>query len=383
MSAQIDKLLRDAVATSRLPNAVAVAADRNGTIYEGAAGPRAVGGDNPVTPDSHFRIMSMTKIVCTVAALQQVERGSLELAAPVDTYCAEFADLPVLEGFDGDTPRLRPAGRRATVRHLITHTSGLGYPFFNEDLMRWRSISRRAHQASTQVEAFFKWPLLADPGTRFIYGTSTDWLGKVVEAVSGQSLDVYLEKNVTGPLGMNDTAFMLTDEQKDNLVPVHRCADGVWSAVEAVDNQPAWYSGGHGLYSTPHNYLRFQRMLLGNGTLEGTTILRSETVDAAFTNQIGQLEFPPTMFTTDPTVTHPITIGSSHKWGYGLLLNTQDIHGMRQAWSGSWAGICNTYFWVDRTTGIAGAIYSQFYPGLHPDALDIYANFEHALYASR
>jgi CubicO group peptidase (beta-lactamase class C family) len=149
MSAQIDKLLRDAVATSRLPNAVAVAADRNGTIYEGAAGPRAVGGDNPVTPDSHFRIMSMTKIVCTVAALQQVERGSLELAAPVDTYCAEFADLPVLEGFDGDTPRLRPAGSRATVKHLITHTSGLGYPFFNEDLMRWRSISRNAHQAST------------------------------------------------------------------------------------------------------------------------------------------------------------------------------------------------------------------------------------------
>ncbi|MGH2443271.1 MAG: serine hydrolase domain-containing protein [Chloroflexota bacterium] len=383
MSSQIDKVLQDAVAAGHVPNAVAVAADRNGVIYEGAAGPLAVGGEDPITLDSCFRIMSMTKMVCTVAALQQVERGHLELAAPVDTYCPEFADLPVLEGFDGDTPKTRPAGSRATVKQLVTHTAGLGYFFWNEELVRWEAVTGTPHVLSGSAEAF-KAPLLADPGTRFNYGINTDWLGKVVEAVSGLSLDVCVKDNITGPLGMNETAFLMNDEQKANSVPVHvRGDDGQWAVIgEILNQQPDWWAGGHGLYSTPRDYVRFQRMLLGNGALEGTKILESDTVDAAFTNQIGDLDFPAEIPTADPAASHAVNLGPGYKWGYGLLLNTQDVPGMRRAWSGAWAGLCNTYFWVDRTTGITGSIYSQFLPFASLEALGMYVDFEQALYAS-
>ncbi|MGH3983403.1 MAG: serine hydrolase domain-containing protein [Pseudonocardiaceae bacterium] len=383
MSSQIDKVLHDAVAAGHVPNVVAVAADRNGVIYEGAAGPRAVGNDDPVTPDSHFRIMSMTKMVCTVAALQQVERGNLELAAPVDTYCPEFADLPVLEGFDADTPKLRPAASRATVNQLITHTTGLGYWFWNQHLARWHSVTGTPNTVSGSAEAF-KAPLLADPGTKFIYGINADWLGKVVEAASGLSLDVCVKENITGPLGMNETSFLMNDEQVANSVPVHGLSeDGKWTAIGEVLNQrPDWWAGGHGLYSTPRDYLRFQRMVLSNGTLEGTKILESKTMDAAFTNQIGDLDFPAKLPTADPAATHDFNLGPGFKWGYGLLLNTLDVPGMRRAWSGAWTGLCNTHFWVDRTTGITGSIYSQFLPFVPQQALHMYVNFERALYAS-
>lgn len=383
MSSQIDQVLQDAVAAGHVPNVVAVAADRNGVIYEGTAGPRAVGGDDPVTADSHFRIMSMTKMVCTVAALQQVERGNLELDAPVETYRPEFADLQVLEGFDGDTPKLRSAGSRATVKQLITHTAGLGYWFWNEDLVRWESVTGTPNVVSGSAEIFTA-PLVADPGTKFIYGINTDWMGRVVEAASGASLDVCVKENITGPLGMNETAFLMNDQQQANSVPVHaRGEDGSWSAVgEILNQQPDWWAAGHGLYSTPRDYLRFQRMLLGNGTVEGTKILEPQTVDAAFTNQIGDLDFPPEIPTADPAATHALNLGPGYKWGYGLLLNTQDIPGMRRAWSGAWAGLCNTHFWVDRTTGVTGAIYSQFLPFVPQEALDMYADFERGLYAS-
>jgi methyl acetate hydrolase len=383
MSSQIDKVLQDAVAAGHVPNVVAVAADRNGVIYEAAAGPRAAGGTDPVTPDSLFRIMSMTKMVCTVAALQQVQLGNLELAAPVEIYCPEFADLSVLQGFDGDTPKLRPAGGRATIKQLITHTTGLGYWFWNNDLTRWHSVTGMPNVISGSVEAL-KTPLVADPGTTFVYGINVDWLGKVVEVASGLSLDVYVKENITGPLDMNETAFLMNGEQAANSVPVHvRGEDGKWAAIDEILNQrPEWWAGGHGLYSTPRDYLRFQRMLLGNGMLEGTKILEARTVDAAFTNQIGSLDFPAEILTADPTASHSLNLGPGFKWGYGLLLNTQDVPGMRKAWSGAWAGLCNTHFWVDRTTGIAGSIYSQFLPFAPQEALDMYIKFEQALYAS-
>jgi CubicO group peptidase (beta-lactamase class C family) len=383
MSSQINKVLQDAVAAGHVPNVIAVAADRNGVIYEGAAGSRAVSSDDQATPNSLFRIMSMTKMVCTVAALQQVESGNLELAASVDTYCPEFVDLPVLEGFDGDTPKLRPAGSRATVKQLVTHTTGLGYWFENKDLTRWHSVSGMPNVLSGSAQAL-RAPLVADPGTTFVYGINTDWLGKVVEAASGLSLDVCVKENITAPLDMNETAFLMNDEQTAKSVPVHvRGEDGKWIAIgEILNQEPDWWSGGHGLYSTPRDYLRFQRMLLGNGTLEGTKIVEPETVEAAFTNQIGDLDFPAEIPTADPAMTHSVNVGPGLKFGYGLRLNTQDVPGMRKAWSGAWGGLCNTYFWVDRTTGIAGSIYSQFLPFVAQEALDMYVNFEKVLYAS-
>ncbi len=141
MSNDIDKVLQDAVDSGAVPNAVAIAADRNGVIYEGAAGPRVAGESEPVTVDTHFRIMSMTKMVATVAALQQMEKGDLDLDATVESYCPEFADVQVLDGWDGDTPKLRAPASKATVKHLITHTSGLAYWFWNADIVRWEAAT--------------------------------------------------------------------------------------------------------------------------------------------------------------------------------------------------------------------------------------------------
>jgi len=379
----IDKVLRDAVDSGGVPHVAAIAADRDGVIYQGAAGPRAVGESDPVTVDTLFRIMSMTKMPCTVAALQQVEEGNLDLDAPVTDYCPEFAETQVLTGFDGDTPVLRPPARQATVKNLVTHTSGLGYWFWSDDLVKWESVTGIPNVVAGSA-ASFKAPMLTDPGEVFIYGINIDWLGKVVEAVTGVGLDVAIKQGITGPLGMDQTTFLMNDEQRPNSTPVHvKAEDGTWTAIGEVLNQaPDYWAGGHGLYGPPSDYIKFQRALLRGGELDGTRILRQSTVDEAFTNQIGDLDFPASCPTADPASTCDFAAGPGFKWGYGLLLNTADLPGMRRAWSGAWAGLCNTQFWVDRTSGVCGSIYSNFLPFVTPEAMTMYNDFERALYAS-
>ena len=379
----IDTVLQDAVASGAVPHVAAIAADRDGVIYQGAAGPRAVGESDPVTVDTLFRIMSMTKMPCTVAALQQVEQGNLDLDAPVAEYCPEFAGVQVMTGIEGDTPVLRPPASQATVRNLITHTSGLGYWFWSDRLVRWESVTGTPNVVAGSA-ACLTAPMLADPGTQFIYGINIDWLGKVVEAVTGTGLDVAIKEGVTGPLGMDETTFLMTDQQRPNSTPVHvKAGDGTWAAVgEVLSQQPDYWAGGHGLYGPPSDYIKFERALLRGGELDGARILRQLTVDAAFSNQIGDLDFPAELPTADPGSTHTFQPGPGFKWGYGLLLNTADIPGMRRAWSGGWAGLCNTHFWVDRGTGICASIYSNFLPFVPPEAVALYNNFEVALYAS-
>jgi methyl acetate hydrolase len=384
MSAGIDSVLQAAVDAGAVPNVVAMAADASGPIYEGAAGPRAVGANDPVTPDTLFRIASMTKIITTTAALQLVERGKLDLDAPVDEYLPEFADLQVLEGFDGQEPRLRAPTTRATVRHLVTHTSGLAYWFFNADIVRWEEATGTPNVLSGS-NAIFAAPLVADPGAQYEYGINTDWLGRVVEAAGGQSLDDYFAEHILGPLGMIQTTFLMNDEQRARSVPVHlRDDDGVWQAAPDVDwsQEPEWWAGGHGLHSTPREYLQFQRMLLGGGSLDGATILERATVEDMFRNHIGELDFPAEIRSADPGTTADFIAGPGFKWGLGLLLNSEQQLGMRAAGSGSWAGIFNTHFWVDPASGVTGAIYAQTLPFVEPAVYQVYLDFERALYAS-
>ena len=366
-----------------VPHVAAIVADWDGVIYEGAAGVQVAGEDQPVTTGTQFRIMSMTKMVATAAALQQVEQGKLSLDASVEQYCPDFANLQVLEGFDGDTPRLRPPASKATVRQLITHTSGLAYWFWNADLARYEAVTGIPNVVPGSAEAF-KAPLVADPGTTFEYGINTDWLGKVIEAAAGQGLDVVIKENITAPLGMDDTTFLLDEGRRANAVTVHtRGEDGSWvSAGEILNQAPDWWSGGHGLYSTPRDYIRFERALLRGGELDGERILAQATVDAAFSNQIGDLDFPEEIPTTDPPITDTLRVGPGFKWGYGLVLNTRDIPGHRRAWTGAWAGLFNTHFFVDRTTGICASIYTNSLPFVTDEAWVLYGDFEAALYAS-
>ncbi len=226
----IDKVLRDAVDSGGVPHVAAIAADRDGVIYQGSAGPRAVGESDPVTVDTLFRIMSMTKMPATVVALQQVEQGNLDLDAPVADYCPEFAQIQVLTGFDGDIPRLRPPARQATVKNLITHTSGLSYWFFSDLLIQWEKVTGVPNVVAGS-NASFTAPMLGDPGEAFRYGINIDWLGKVVEAVTGVGLDVAIKQGVTGPLGMDQTTFLMNDDQRQNSTPVHvKGEDGTWVA---------------------------------------------------------------------------------------------------------------------------------------------------------
>lgn len=379
----IDKLLDAAVADGAVPHVAAIVANRDGVLYQGGAGPRTVGeGGDTVGTGTQFRIMSMTKMVATTAALQLRDAGRLDLDAPVARFLPEFADVQVLDGFDGDIPRLRAPKTQATVRNLITHTAGLGYWFFDASLARYEQVTGTPNVLGGA--GAFKAPMLHDPGERFTYGINLDWLGKVVEVVTGQGLDVVIKENITGPLGMDDTMFLLDDVRTANAVTVHVPGDGGgWvSAGEILPQQPDWWAGGHGLYSTPRDYIRFERALLRGGELDGQRILAERTVDEAFTNQIGDLEFPAEIPSADPATTADFNLGPGWKWGYGLLLNTVDVPGGRRAGTGAWAGLFNTHFWVDRTTGICAAIYTNSLPFAAPGALGLYGDFEQTVYSA-
>jgi len=308
---RLDTVLRDAVDSGDAPVVVAVAADTDGVIYEGAAGLRAVGAAGPASADTVFRIASMTKIVTTVAALKLRDEGRLDFAAPVDAYCSDFVDVRVLDGFDGDRPRLRQPASRATVQQLATQTAGFAYGFWDANLAKWDAVAKPT--------SMFDAPMVADPGTRLVYGISTDWLGRVVEAASGQQLDDYLTAHVFVPLGMHATTFDPDDAQRARCVPVHaRDERGDWVATDIDwERSPRWWPGGHGLYSTPRDFLVFQRMLLGGGTLGDARILAPSTVREAFTNQIGDLWFPAHIGTVDAATTGDFVAGPGRKWGWG------------------------------------------------------------------
>ncbi|WP_153505725.1 serine hydrolase domain-containing protein [Cumulibacter manganitolerans] len=381
MAGRIAEILEQAVADGAVPNAVAIVGDRDGVRYEAAAGTLSPTDDGSVDGDTVYRIMSMTKIITTTAALQLVEQGHLDLDAPVETYLPEFADRKVLSGFDGDEPQYRDPASAATVRQLVTHTAGHGYMFFNEDIHRWEEVTGYPGILSGE-RRMLDAPLLFDPGERFEYGINTDVLGAVVAAVAGRPLDVLVTEGILDPLGMRDTTYRLTDAQRSRLTPVQVSTPDGWvdSGVEYAQD-PELVPGGHGLYSTPRDYLRFERALLRGGELDGRRILQEATVRQMFSNQIGALDFPAEIRSADHAYTEDFLAGPGWKWGLGLLLNPQDLPGMRRAGSGSWAGLCNTHFWIDPQAGVVAGIYSQTLPFVSPGALQMYQAFEQAVYA--
>lgn len=383
MTQQIDKVLQKAVESGTAPNVVGIVGDANGVRYLGAAGTLGPGASQAVDGDTVYRLMSMTKMVVTTAALQLMEQGKLRLDAPVAEYYPAFANRKVLTGMSGGKPQLRDPKKQATVKNLITHTAGHGYSFFDSMLFDWEKESGYPGILSGQEEMLDS-PLMFDPGERFEYGISTDVLGKVIANITGKTLDRHLQEAILQPLGMKNTSYHKRDVDASKITPIQaKGLGGKWvdTGVDYAQN-PSFVPGGHGLYSTPTDYLRFECALLRGGELGGARILKKETVDAAFSNQIGALEFPAAIPSADPTLSHDFNAGPGWKWGYGLLLNQVDVPGMRKAWSGAWAGLCNTHFWIDRTTGICGGIYSQTLPFAEPSLLQMYVDFEQAVYAA-
>lgn len=375
MSERIQEMLDGAVAGNVVPGAVTVVATGDGDLDDHAAG---------IAKDTVFRIASMTKLVTTVAALQLVDQGRLELDQTVASVVPAFGELQVLEGFDGDEPRLRAPRGEATVRQLMSHTGGLGYRFLNADLLRYQELTGLPDLFTGQ-KGVLDMPLGSDPGTRWEYGANTDWLGLVVEAVTGQSLDAVFAEQIFGPLQMRETTFAPSPEQRERMIAVHaRTPDGGLAATDLdLPAAPEFWPGGHGLHATAADYLRLLRMLLGDGELEGARILETETVTQMFSPQIGEIALPELMRTTDPALSNDVpSLPFRQSWGLGLHLMLEDIPGMRRAGTGDWAGIFNSYYWIDRASGITAAIFTQLLPFFDQRMIELLMGFEQEVYAS-
>jgi methyl acetate hydrolase len=371
----LDGVLRKSVEDKAVVGVVAMATDRKGPFYQGAFGAADAATGRALTTDALFRIASMTKAITSTAAMQLIEQGRVGLDDPVEKYLPAFAHLQVFESFDPATGayRLVPARSIATVRHLMTHTSGLGYPFTSATLRDFKPRPGEDYPIG---------PLLFEPGARWHYGTSTDWLGKVVEAVSGRPLDEYFRLRITEPLRMADTFYNVPADKQARLVAVHhRDSNGV-IVKDEVQPGPTINPiiGGGGLASTAADYIRFVRMILNDGELDGVRILKADTVAAMGQNAIGNLGVPALKTALPRSEDFSFIADGRDKWGLGFLITVDDVKGKRSAGSLSWGGIYNTYFWIDRTRGIGGVILTQFLPFADRKALALYDGFERGVY---
>ena len=382
----IDNVLRKPIEAGLIPGVVALTADDRGVFYEGAFGWRAIDKPEPMTLNFVFRIASMTKAVTGTAAMQLVEQGRIGLDQPIGDILPVVKNVKVLEGFDANgTPRLRDPRAQVTLRHLLTHTSGYGYDVFNPDLARFIEIVGLPSVLSRKNDAL-RVPLLFDPGTSWEYGIGIDLVGKVVEAVTDQTLEAYFRRHIFEPLGMPDTSFLLSDDMARRLVGTHfRGPDGKPAPTDFETSEDAdFYTGGAGLFSTAPDYLAFTRMLLAGGALDGVRVLKQETVKLMARNAIGDLNVP-MVRSNNPALALEVETfpGQVKKWGLTFLINTEDVEGFRSAGSLTWGGIHNTYFWIDLKQRITAVAMMQILPIGDPHVLGTMIAFEQELYATR
>jgi CubicO group peptidase (beta-lactamase class C family) len=347
-----------------------VVVDRGGPLFHQAAGEAG--------HHTMFRNASMTKAVATTAALQFVEKGLLNLDSAVESILPAFGKLQVLNGFDGDKPRLRPPASKATVRQLMTHSAGLGYFFFNEKLTRYHELTGEPNPL-TGLKRSLSVPLVNDPGTAWEYGSNTDWPGLIVEQLSGQSLGSYLKQHVYGPLGMHDSTFVPGTEQRGRLLRVMQRQDDGTLAPSKVDLPPTseWDAAGHGSYGTVQDYGRFLQAWLN----DGAGILEPATVQMALENHLGQTKLPELVKSTVPGLSNDVSaLPVPQSWGLGFHLTRADVPGMRSCGTGDWAGVFNSYYWIDRSKGIGAVLMTQLLPFFDRPVIETLIGFEMAVY---
>ena len=383
--AQIDGVLRQAVDAKEVPGVVAMAATDKGVLYEGAFGLRALDQSTPMTLDTVFRIASMTKAITSVAAMQLVEQGKLKVEEPVPNIDPGLGSPQVLEGFDAaGAPKLRPAKRPITLRHLLTHTAGFSYDIWDADTGRYIKAAGLPARTTGKL-ASIRTPLSFDPGDKWEYGVNIDWAGRLVEVLSGQSLDVYFRDKIFAPLGMKDSGFVVSAEQRSRQARVHaRQADGVlapqpWESAPVAN--PEFWSGGGPLYATARDYLTFLQMLLNGGSGNGVRLLKSETVAEMNKNHTGNIPAG-IMKTQNPGLSNDVDLfpGAQIRWGLGYMLNMQPGPNGRSAGTVSWGGIYNTYYWLDPSKHVTGLIMTQILPFADTRALKLYGQFERGVY---
>lgn len=382
--AQIDETLRKTSDAKEIPGVVAIAASGNDVLYHGAFGKRDLSKPDAMTLDSVFWIASMTKAVTAAGAMQLVEQGKLSLDAPIGEVLPDLAAPQVLEGFDeSGEPKLRPASKPITLRHLMTHTAGFAYNIWNGDCAQYLEKTGTPNIFSCQNVAL-KTPIMSDPGTRWEYGINIDFVGKAVEAASGKRLDAYLRDHMFGPLGMNDTAFKITDDMRQRLVATHaRGEDGSLAPIPfEIEQNPEFHMGGGGLYGTAGDYIKFTQMILNKGRGNGNQVLKPETVALMGQNHIGDLTISK-MTTVAPMYTNDVDLFPDmvKKWGLSFLINNAKTPEGRSAGSLAWAGLANTYFWIDPARDVCGVILMQVLPFVDAKCLEAFAGFERGVYA--
>jgi len=382
---KIDSLLAGSIRPDGLHCAAVSLFDRNGVTLEAAAGSHGESSDAPMTVDSVVWIASLTKAVTGAAAMILVERGDLELEAPAANLIPWLGEAQVLEGFDADgQPILRPARGTITLRNLLTHTAGFGYNFWSDRLAEYDRVTGHPSIRDRSV-ASLKAPLLFDPGTDWIYGINIDWAGQLVEAASGKKLGQFMQDEIFQPLGMTSTGFELSaDMRKRHVRQAQRRQDGGLNFPEPAgsgNSEPEIEMGGGGLFSTVRDYTRFARMVLNGGELDGARILKPETVADMSQNSMGDLRVK-MLKSAVPEVTGDADFfpGIEKSWGLTFMINEQDAPTGRPAGSLAWAGLANSYYWIDPKNGIGGVFTSALLPFVDRVALPLYLDVEKTVY---
>jgi len=380
-SNQLQAVLDKAVAAKDVPFAVAMLGTASGVSWSGAAGEARP--DLPAGPETMFRIFSMTKAVGSLAAMMLIDRGKLAMDTPVEEILPAFGKLRVLDGFNGDEPILRAPKRKATVRHLATHTSGLVYDLWNEKMQKYVAQTKFPSVLSGTRESL-NMPLAFDPGDQWGYGIGIDWLGLMVEAVDGRRINQFCQQEILDPLEMTNTRFELTEADQAKLaVVMARTETGDLAPIDlAPPPNPEVYGMGHCLYASAPDYLRFITLILNEGRAGGKQLISKNAVREMSANQIGSVRMR-TMKTTGAPISADVKLfpGTEKTHSFGFLRNEEAVPGMRSAGSLGWAGICNTHYWIDTSAGIAAVIMTQSLPFVEPRFMQTYEAFERAVYA--
>lgn len=368
------------------PGVVAMVTDRTGNVYEGAAGRRELGQDQPMTVDTVMAIFSTTKAITGVTALQLIEEGKLRLEDAARQYVPEIAELQVLTGFDAQgQPTTRPPKRDITVNDLMLHTSGLCYEFFSEDDLRYRTVKGIPTIVSA-TNAAIQTVLLHDPGERWTYGVSIDWLGKVVEQQRGKRLGEVMKERVFEPLGMQDIAFTMSDAMQARRATIHeRAQDGRLTPLPdlVLPQPPELDCGGHGLYATVGEYMKFIRMVLNDGAGPNGRVLQAATVDLLCRDGLAAVGLASGGWVTSiPSLsnTGEFFPGLAKGWAYTFMTNREDAPTGRPAGSLMWTGLANLFYWIDRRNGIGGYWGSQILPFQDVASYSGFVDFEAAVY---
>jgi CubicO group peptidase (beta-lactamase class C family) len=375
-SADIDSYLSTVVRDTRIPGIVALVVDADRIIYTGAFGRQDVAGGVPMANDSIFRIASMTKPVTSVAVMMLVQEGDIDLDDPVSDYLPAFEDERVIENFNpaDKSYTTRQAARPMTIRHLLTHTSGLGYAFSNHTLA--------ALVGSEPGASVTRFPLLHDPGARWTYGESTRVLGTLVEEVSGQALEAFLSERIFVPLGMSDTFYNVPAPKVGRVVTIHRTTeDGLVEAPNGAEvTSPA--NGDGGLSSTAADYAKFIQLFLNNGRApNGVRLLSEATVELMGENHIGAV-FVEQQPAAVPALSDPFPLGAGRdKFGLGFQITAAHNDPFaRSPGSMAWAGIFNTEFWIDPVRAVGGVLLMQYLPFYDAAAIETLQGFERRVY---